>query len=106
MDIHRLIAIILKRHNHVTRNRKMSASFLAAGSYSGQARMMLRSLAIPWGAPMSLEDNLVRLRKGDLDALAALIEQYQGRLFRYLVRLLREPATAEDIFQQTWIRVA
>jgi len=54
---------------------------------------------------MSLEDNLVRLREGDLDALAVLIEQYQDRLFRYLVRLLREPATAEDLFQQTWIRV-
>lgn len=55
---------------------------------------------------MSLEDNLVRLRKGDLDALALLLEQYQGRLFRYLLRLLRDPATAEDLFQQTWIRVA
>ena len=55
---------------------------------------------------MSLEDDLTRLRRGDLDALATLIEQYQTRLYRYLLRLLREPATAEDIFQQTWLRVA
>lgn len=55
---------------------------------------------------MSLEDNLVRLRKGDLEALTSLIEHYQDRLFRYLVRLLRQPAAAEDLFQQTWIRVA
>lgn len=55
---------------------------------------------------MSLEDNLVRLRKGDLDALTVLIEQYQGRLFQYLVRLLRDRATAEDLFQQTWLRIA
>lgn len=55
---------------------------------------------------MSLEDDLTRLRNGDLDALATLIEQYQTRLYRYLLRLVREPATAEDIFQQTWLRVA
>lgn len=67
---------------------------------------MLHTMATAWGASVSLEDHLKRLRKGDLDALAALIEQYQGRLYRYLVRLLREPATAEDLFQQTWLRVA
>lgn len=55
---------------------------------------------------MSMKDELTRLRKGDLDALAPLIEQYQSRLYRYLLRLVREPATAEDIFQQTWVRVA
>ncbi|MGE5325235.1 MAG: RNA polymerase sigma factor [Actinomycetota bacterium] len=63
-------------------------------------------MATAWGVPVSVEDDLTRLRKGDLDALAALIEQYQGRLYRYLVRLLREPSTAEDLFQQTWLRVA
>lgn len=67
---------------------------------------MLHSMATAWGTPVSAEDDLTRLRKGDLDALAALIEQYESRLYRYLVRLLREPATAEDIFQQTWLRVA
>lgn len=67
---------------------------------------MLHCMATAWGAPVSVEDDLTRLRKGDLDALAALIERYQSRLYRYLVRLLREPATAEDLFQQTWVRVA
>ena len=67
---------------------------------------MLHCMVTAWGAPVIVEDDLTRLRKGDLDALAALIERYQGRLYRYLVRLLREPATAEDLFQQTWVRVA
>jgi RNA polymerase sigma-70 factor (ECF subfamily) len=53
-----------------------------------------------------MEDELTRLRKGDLEALAGLIEQYQARLYRYLLRLVHEPATAEDLFQQTWIHVA
>jgi RNA polymerase sigma-70 factor (ECF subfamily) len=45
------------------------------------------------------------LRRRDPDLLDALIEQYQHRLLRYLVHLTRERATAEDLFQETWIRV-
>jgi len=37
--------------------------------------------------------------------VVALMERYQHRLYRYLLRLVREPATAEDLFQQTWLRV-
>jgi RNA polymerase sigma-70 factor, ECF subfamily len=35
-----------------------------------------------------------------------LLTRYQNRLYRYLLRLVREPAEAEDLFQQTWLRVA
>ena len=47
-----------------------------------------------------------QLRRGDLDALSALITRYQNRLYRYLLRLVRNAADADDLFQQTWIRVA
>jgi len=58
-----------------------------------------------WGAAVSIESDLTRLRGGDVDAVVALMERYQHRLYRYLLRLVREPATAEDLFQQTWLRV-
>jgi RNA polymerase sigma-70 factor (ECF subfamily) len=45
------------------------------------------------------------LRRRDPDLLDALIEQYQHRLLRYLVHLTGERDTAEDLFQETWIRV-
>ena len=45
------------------------------------------------------------LRRRDPDLLDALIEQYQHRLLRYLVHLTGNRATAEDLFQETWIRV-
>jgi RNA polymerase sigma-70 factor, ECF subfamily len=45
------------------------------------------------------------LRKRDTDALDELIEQYQHRLFRYLLYFTRDQQFAEDIFQETWIRV-
>lgn len=67
--------------------------------------MMTRFQEAHWGAPVTVESELTRLRGGDVDAIAAMMERYQHRLYRYLLRLLREPATAEDVFQQTWIKV-
>ena len=45
------------------------------------------------------------LRRRDPDLLDALIEQYQHRLLRYLMHLTGNRATAEDLFQETWLRV-
>jgi len=45
------------------------------------------------------------LRRRDPDLLDRLIEQYQYRLFRYLLYLTGSQETAEDLFQETWIRV-
>lgn len=67
--------------------------------------MMTRFQEGHWGAPVTVESELTRLRGGDVEAIAAMMERYQHRLYRYLLRLLREPATAEDVFQQTWIKV-
>src|SRR6266576_3423131 len=45
------------------------------------------------------------LRRRDPELLDRLIEQYQHRLLRYLVYLAGNRALAEDLFQETWIRV-
>ena len=45
------------------------------------------------------------LRRRDPELLSRLIEQYQHRLFRYLVHFTGDPRLAEDIFQETWLRV-
>jgi RNA polymerase sigma-70 factor (ECF subfamily) len=52
-----------------------------------------------------LQSDEQRLRGGDIEAIAGLIERYQHRLYRYLLRLVSQPSTAEDLFQQTWLRV-
>lgn len=51
------------------------------------------------------DEEITRLRRGDPDALSAMIGRYQHRLFRYLLHLSRDRSTAEDLFQQTWLRV-
>src|SRR5262249_38859559 len=56
-------------------------------------------------APLTASDELAKLRRNDPEALQAAIFHYQHRLYRYLLRFVEDPAAAEDLFQQTWIRV-
>lgn len=67
--------------------------------------MMSRFREAHWGAVVSFESELTRLRGGDVEAAAMPMERYQHRLYRYLLRMVRQPGTAEDLFQQTWLRV-
>lgn len=45
------------------------------------------------------------LKRQDADLLDRLIEQYQHRLFRYLLFLTGNREISEDLFQETWMRV-
>jgi RNA polymerase sigma-70 factor (ECF subfamily) len=51
-------------------------------------------------------DDAARLRRGDAGGLAGLMGRHQDHLFRHLLRLAGDEAVAEDLFQQTWIKVA
>ena len=64
------------------------------------------SAAIYWEGRVALDSDVAQLRRGVLDALSTLLTRYQNRLYRYLLRMVRQPAEAEDLFQQTWLRVA
>jgi RNA polymerase sigma-70 factor, ECF subfamily len=64
--------------------------------------------AMTWFAGMMAGDRTdlaARLRRRDPELLELLIEQYEYRLFRYLLCLTSNRAVAEDLFQETWIRV-
>jgi len=76
--------------------------------FQGVARNtdMMGAAAITWEGRVGVESEVARLRRGDLDALSGLIARYQNRLYRYLLRMVRQPAEAEDLFQQTWLRLA
>jgi RNA polymerase sigma-70 factor (ECF subfamily) len=45
------------------------------------------------------------LRRRDLTLIDYLIQQYHYRLFRYLLMVTGSREEAEDLFQETWIRV-
>jgi RNA polymerase sigma-70 factor, ECF subfamily len=66
---------------------------------------MYGSIDTALGTLMTFDNDVIRLRNGDAESIAQLVEQYQHRLYRYLLRLVSRPSTAEDLFQQTWLRV-
>ncbi len=56
---------------------------------------------------MLSDAELVRsFRGGDEAALGELIERYRDRLYAYLRRLAGDAARADDMFQDTWVKVA
>jgi RNA polymerase sigma-70 factor (ECF subfamily) len=45
------------------------------------------------------------LRDGDVAVVQMLVEEYQGRLMRYLVYVLGRREDVDDLVQETWLRV-
>ena len=45
------------------------------------------------------------LRRGDPDAFDAVYEAYRARVFGFLVRLSRSRTVAEDLLDETWLRL-
>jgi RNA polymerase sigma-70 factor (ECF subfamily) len=50
-------------------------------------------------------DLIERLRQDDLDALGVLFERYRDRVFRTALVIVRDPAVAEDILQDCFLKV-
>ena len=70
-----------------------------------EGKMSAASLSLP--NELSPQNALVAegLKRHDADLLDQLIVQYQHRLLRYLLYLTGNRELAEDIFQETWMRV-
>jgi RNA polymerase sigma factor (sigma-70 family) len=43
--------------------------------------------------------------EGDIAAFEQLYQRHRGRLYRFLLRQLRDPAIADELFQDVWQRV-
>jgi len=71
----------------------------------------MRSTAVPISAALAEQterENLAiahGLKRQDPELLDRLIELYQHRLLRYLLFLTGKREVAEDLFQETWMRV-
>jgi RNA polymerase sigma-70 factor (ECF subfamily) len=91
--------------------------FFANEGLSGGGRLLAESLSRLFGgtcAPafamyrpdemLTDEELFADLMAGRKEAADALIERHGGALFAYLRRMVRSRETAEDLFQETWIR--
>ena len=56
-------------------------------------------------AKLSDNELILRYQSGDESALKALIDRYQKRLFSYILISVKNKELAEDIFQDTFIKV-
>lgn len=77
-----------------------SPAGLASAALAGPANLLFSTLMVD--DTKSLAQGL---RQRDPQLLDRLIEQYQYRLFRYLLYITGSQERAEDFFQETWIRV-
>lgn len=50
-------------------------------------------------------DLLERFREGDRDAFEALFRQFQGRIYSWVVRIVRDPGAAEDLTVESFWRI-
>jgi RNA polymerase sigma-70 factor (ECF subfamily) len=66
---------------------------------------MIYEAAIFKDYPVAEHDDAARLRRRDPAALTGAVARYQHRLYRYFLRLVHDPASADDLFQQTWLNV-
>ena len=48
---------------------------------------------------------LERFATGDLDAFEALFRQFQGRVYGWIARIVRDPGVAEDLTMETFWRI-
>jgi len=48
---------------------------------------------------------MLRVSRGDADSFGVLLNRYRGPLLNYFVRMVRDPALAEDLAQEAFLRV-
>jgi RNA polymerase sigma-70 factor (ECF subfamily) len=48
---------------------------------------------------------MLRYRDGDVVAFETLYRRHNDALYRYLLRLCRQPQQAEDVFQEVWSKI-
>jgi RNA polymerase sigma-70 factor, ECF subfamily len=58
------------------------------------------------GLSQKTDEQLLSLvKKGDRDAFDMLFERYKAKVFSFILRYIGDHATAEDIFQNTFVRL-
>ena len=69
----------------------------------GLVRVRRRWMSLP--ATATDAELVTFARRGASDGIARLVERYSARLYRYLLHLTSNPAAADELLQDTWLRV-
>jgi RNA polymerase sigma-70 factor (ECF subfamily) len=82
------------------RQKEFSVNFSRDENYNGHpasARVELRDIRD--------EDLIVMVQEGQKKAFDELVARYKGRLFSFILRMVKDPTLAEELTQETLIRV-
>ena len=71
--------------------------------------VLSRAAQVAYAPPMDQHPKdsalMLRYRDGDVSAFETLYHRHNDALYRYLLRLCRNPAAAEDVFQEVWSKI-
>jgi RNA polymerase sigma-70 factor, ECF subfamily len=89
--------------------KKQSKSYTRLSLLGHPIRILLLMDAVIFWLENPMQHDTARLvhglHGGDPEVLDSLIELYQHRLFRYLLSITGSRPSAQDLFQETWLRV-
>jgi RNA polymerase sigma-70 factor (ECF subfamily) len=51
------------------------------------------------------EELMLAYGRGDAAAFEVLYKRHRGALYRFILRAIKQPSAAEELFQEAWIRV-
>jgi RNA polymerase sigma-70 factor (ECF subfamily) len=93
----------MTRDNEKQKAQGMEA---VAGVLAGKRAVPLSELAEAVGAQSQTAASLLEAaRDGDADAFAGLVRQFQTPTYRFILRMVRRPAVAEDVAQEVFFRL-
>jgi RNA polymerase sigma factor, sigma-70 family len=70
--------------------------------------LMYREMGLANASPQSSQDDatlLAQVRRGDEHAMASLFDRYSKVVYSVALRVLRDPASAEDILQEVFMQI-
>jgi len=78
---------------------------LVSGMIQPRHPVKARTAPVRDGQALPEEILVASIQAGDMDLVRELIRRHSDRLFLIIVRMVQSGATAEDILQETWIKV-
>lgn len=80
---------------------------MAEGNHTTERRVEPSDRGSPADLPPEVRDDalMTRVQTGDQEAFTALVERYKDRVLNFVYRMVGQYQTAEDLAQETFVRV-
>lgn len=101
------VRLAFHKRGTITANQEKSMAY--PFSANAGAERLSRASGLAYAPAMQADPSdralMSRYRDGDVTAFELLYRRHKDPLYRYLLRQCRNPAAAEDVFQEVWSRI-